>query len=608
VASLRASWLALTAAAFVFARVGCRRDKGAGEGGGSGVPTGTRTTTSTARARGMRGLYVCGLALLLGAAACAQILGIDDARPGWDGGTGGTTGTLSSASSGGGDAGELCTPGSMMACYDGPASTEGIGLCTGGMATCKPDGSGYGACTGEVTPQAPACAVPAMDTACTGHDCVQWAELVGDIKGSPASAVAVDAAGNSYVIGNFAGVLQLAGVTLTAMGTDDVFLLKLDPNGVPIWGRSYGAQGGTTNGLAVAVDASANVAIGGSASASVQFGGYAAGPGTFVAKLDTSGTVQWAESLTVNPKAPYSDGIYGVAFTSAGDVVTGGQFSSSIQLGDNVVPGATALRGFVASLNGSNGSGKSSDGGWGTALCVGTKDCTVVGVAIAAQDDVIVAGNMQGDLTIDPGVPPLEARGLNDIFLVELTSSGALFWQDQIGGAGAYTLLSALASANGSPTVAGTLNGTAQLTPTDMVTSGDSGLGSGLVVHYDAGGGYLWSATLNASPPFALGADATGNLFLAGAFTGTLDLGAPSGSLTSMGSDNLFVAKLSSAQTPVWSRQYGDAMTLPSPAGVAVTPQGDPIIVGGVQGAIDFGTGPLTPAGQEDAFVVKLSQ
>ena len=50
-----------------------------------------------------------------------------------------------------------CVPGTPRACYTGPTGTENVGVCRGGTQTCLPDGSGYGACEGQVLPSAEVC-------------------------------------------------------------------------------------------------------------------------------------------------------------------------------------------------------------------------------------------------------------------------------------------------------------------------------------------------------------------------------------------------------------------------------------------------------------------
>ncbi len=53
----------------------------------------------------------------------------------------------------------VCTPGAMQNCYGGPAGTEGVGPCHGGMQQCNSMGQ-WGMCTGQVLP------VPETTTQC----------------------------------------------------------------------------------------------------------------------------------------------------------------------------------------------------------------------------------------------------------------------------------------------------------------------------------------------------------------------------------------------------------------------------------------------------------
>ncbi|MEZ4293912.1 MAG: hypothetical protein R3B70_02965 [Polyangiaceae bacterium] len=65
-------------------------------------------------------------------------------------------------------AGCVCLPNSVAPCYTGPAGTEGVGACTGGMKTCNAQGTAYGACTGEVLPVAEVCG-NFVDENCNGQ-------------------------------------------------------------------------------------------------------------------------------------------------------------------------------------------------------------------------------------------------------------------------------------------------------------------------------------------------------------------------------------------------------------------------------------------------------
>src|SRR5437899_244017 len=46
-----------------------------------------------------------------------------------------------------------CPGGISRKCYSGPAGTEHVGICHGGMQTCKDDNSGWGDCADEQVPK-----------------------------------------------------------------------------------------------------------------------------------------------------------------------------------------------------------------------------------------------------------------------------------------------------------------------------------------------------------------------------------------------------------------------------------------------------------------------
>ncbi|MFO0590857.1 MAG: choice-of-anchor L domain-containing protein [Polyangiaceae bacterium] len=59
----------------------------------------------------------------------------------------------------------LCVPGEILPCYDGPAGTQGVGACIGGMHPCL-NGSAFGDCQGEVLPSTDVC--NGVDDDCDG--------------------------------------------------------------------------------------------------------------------------------------------------------------------------------------------------------------------------------------------------------------------------------------------------------------------------------------------------------------------------------------------------------------------------------------------------------
>lgn len=63
----------------------------------------------------------------------------------------------------------------------------------------------------------------------------QWARLGGGIGFDQGEAIAVDAAGNSYVTGLFFETATFGPFTLTSAGSGDVFVVKYDPSGTVLW-------------------------------------------------------------------------------------------------------------------------------------------------------------------------------------------------------------------------------------------------------------------------------------------------------------------------------------------------------------------------------------
>jgi hypothetical protein len=67
----------------------------------------------------------------------------------------------------------MCAPGATQACYSGPARTEGVGPCHGGMSRCDEAGLGSGPCADQVLPGVETC--NGVDDDCNG--------TVDDVRG-----------------------------------------------------------------------------------------------------------------------------------------------------------------------------------------------------------------------------------------------------------------------------------------------------------------------------------------------------------------------------------------------------------------------------------------
>jgi hypothetical protein len=120
---------------------------------------------------------------------------------------------------------------------------------------------------------------------------------------------------------------------------------------------------------------------------------------------------------------------------------------------------------------------------------------------------------------------------------------------------------------------------------------------------------YDWSGNFGTGPFSSesgkvAAADASGNVILSGDFVGAVDFGG--GLLTStMGSTDIFVAKLDPTANHVWSKRFGDAAEQYGGVhGAAVDASGNVVVTGYFHGSMDFGGGPLTAVGQRDDIYV----
>ena len=99
--------------------------------------------------------------------------------------------------------------------------------------------------------------------------------------------------------------------------------------------------------------------------------------------------------------------------------------------------------------------------------------------------------------------------------------------------------------------------------------------------------------------------DSSGNAMVVGRFTGTADFGG--GSLTSAGGNDMFVAKYAaSSGAHMWSKRFGGTSS-EVPSGVAVDQSGNLVVTGYFSNTASFGGSSLTSVGGDDIFVAKYS-
>ncbi|WP_437971971.1 SBBP repeat-containing protein [Sorangium sp. So ce260] len=485
------------------------------------------------------------------------------------GGQGGGGGEPAAGGGGQGGGTAVCVPGSHLSCYSGSPETQGVGLCKSGTQTCLPDGSGYGPCTGEVTPSAEDCATDA-DEDCDGMGTCSplplWSAALGGAGTDSAYAVATDTEGNLYVTGYFSGTVDFGAGPLVSAGATDVFVLKLDPAGHALWSRRFGSSSYGEAGTKIALDASGNILLGGNYGGAtfdgpppVDFGG---GPlpwaydfsssAVFLVKLDPDGNHLWSRG--------YTTGSFAISVVLR-DIAAGAAGSSAVLL---AYPTTVDVGMSLATYN------AAGEYMWG--FSNRTYDDAPGGVAVDSAGNVVVAMAHSSGVGICPCDYYFDVQ--------KRDPAGTVLWQKLLSGPPEHQYSDDGGEAKD-----------VAVDPEDNVlvvgrSLGNLDLGGGLidrgthfVVKMSPLGDYIWHRE---APSDAVTTDSAGNVIVLGGQS---------------------LVKLDASGAELWRRTLTD--TPATIRGMTTHRDDHVVLVGEFTGTADFGTGPLTAAGM-DGFVTVL--
>ncbi len=364
------------------------------------------------------------------------------------------------------------------------------------------------------------------------------------------------------------------------------------------WAKSPGA-GYTSN---TVTDSLGNVYITGSFAGTAVFGSttLSSVAGTndiFVAKLTPSGTYAWA----VRAGDRGDDICLGLAVDDGGNVLISGYFTSgSISFGNTRLTSIAGFNPYVAKLT--------TDGTWQWAVSADGNGVNVV-EAVAADNlgNVFVTGRFSS-ATIRFGSTTLINPGSSDreIFVAKLSPTGTWLWATSAGGIDNDYVTGIKTDQSGNAYITGDFSSpTISFGPITLI---NSGAGDVFVAKISSSGVYQWAAHAGGSINDLSGdiaIDDAGSVVITGSFGGTTTFG--STTLTSAGSFDLFVAKLSPAGNWQWATKAGGGDTEIG-RGVTIDRSGNVYVTGRFNGsAAGFGATSLASVGDYDVFVAKLS-
>lgn len=246
---------------------------------------------------------------------------------------------------------------------------------------------------------------------------------------------------------------------------------------------------------------------------------------------------------------------------------------------------------------------------------VGSFDVGVNAMTTDPSGNVYTVGwfSQTADFDPGPGVLDLTSAGNSDLFIRKQNPQGDLEWAFRIGGATPDVATAVASDLDGNIYVVGHFGGTLDFDPGAGTTTLSAPSGGGFFCKYDPDGNLIWARQLSPiTNPASIAVEGNANVYLAAGFTGTVDFdpGAATFNMTSAGSADIYILKLTSAGNFVWARRMGST-TVDFAYAIALDGAGNVHTTGHFGGTVDFdpetGTANLTSSGTSDIFISKLT-
>jgi hypothetical protein len=434
-------------------------------------------------------------------------------------------------------------------------------------------------------------------------------------------AVAKDAAGNTYAVGNQTGAnLFSYGPGASAAGSysgTNAVIVKYNSAGVAQWAQSVTGGGNSSAFTGVAV----------SADGSVYAVGYQANNGTFdygngktakgsytgtggsvvsnavIVKYDDAGVAQWARS-TASGNA--SSQFRAVAVNGSGIYAVGGQaLNGTLDFGN----GQTAT-GSNSSTNSAlivkyDGNGTAQ---WAKTPTIGASSSEFYGVAVDGSGKVYAVGSQYGNGNYDYGGAGATG-GVGSAYnavIVQYDDTGTAQWAQMVKGGGNMSGFNGVAADGSGVYAAGRQYGTGTYTysPGGASATGSFTTGNNaLVVKYDSTGAALWAQSTTSAAAISwfngVAVDGAGNVYAVGYQTkaDTFNYGGARATGSHTGNNAVVVLYDSATGDALWAKSATGGGAISFFNGVAADSSGNFTAAGYQTGIGPFNYGPATATG-----------
>lgn len=417
-------------------------------------------------------------------------------------------------------------------------------------------------------------------------------------------SIKTDAAGNTYVAGNFSATADFdpgSGTSnLTSAGAADMFIAKYDAANNLLFVKAIGSGAGNDAPASLVLDAANNIYVTGYFEGTVDFNPgagvanltSAGGSDIFLAKYDSNGNFVYAKRMGGSS----SDLSSGLAVDASGNSYISGRFIGTADFD----PGAGTANLFSVSgsvdiflakydVNGNYVFAKRIAGN-------GTESAD--GLAIDAANNIYITGSFQSTVDFDPGAGTanLTSVALADGYFAKYTADGDYVYAKQISGSSSVTSNGIAVDGNSNLHITGNYSATVDFDPgagtANLTPAGGTDI---FFAKYDTNGNYVYAKTVggtNNETGFALTTDADGNAYVSGYFSGSVDLfpGAGISNFTSAGGNDIFFAKYDASGNYVYAKSVGGT-GMDRAYSIATDANGKVYVTGIFRNSVDFDPG-----------------
>jgi hypothetical protein len=342
---------------------------------------------------------------------------------------------------------------------------------------------------------------------------------VGSASSSLVYGLTTDSTGATYLAGGFNGTINFAGVggndtITTPYGT--AYISKHGQDGTYAWTRSLdSSSNGFAQATGVVTDASNNVYVTGSFSGNVIFDGTGgsnskniSGSGTFINKYTSDGTYLWTK--TIIPPGNGQANANSIGLDAAGNFYVAGSFVGTVNFAgaggtDNHTDAGGNGDIFVTRFN--------ADGSYGFTRTFDTTNgiagtAPVKSLVVDSVGDIYVAGSFNGSVDFAAGTGSsdtlTDTGGSGSSYVTKFGSNGNYGWTRAFanGSTNNMNVNSIAADPSGNVYIAGAFTGSPNFAGglgSDVQTDG-GGSGDAYITKLIPTGGYGWTKTFDTSP------------------------------------------------------------------------------------------------------------